>query len=102
MSKGKIKEIVIYRSAEGQSAAFVKEGLPQLQAMAAQFEGIHSHLTLQSTKDPELFLDIVEWESLDLAEKAALQMEEAMKQGDPTSEVKAFGKTEFFNHFKLI
>ncbi|WP_420388200.1 antibiotic biosynthesis monooxygenase family protein [Roseivirga sp.] len=102
MSKNSIKEIVIYRSQEGQSETFVEQGLPQLQGMASQFDGIKSHLTFQSTKEPELFLDIVEWESLEQAERAAQMMEEQMKKADPTAQIAGFGKTDFFNHFKLI
>ena len=102
MSKEHIKEIVIYRIKPQRSKDFMEKGLPELRQIAKGFTGMVSHTTHQCVGQPELFIDVVEWESLHYEEEAAKQMDAKMKAGEAPNMIDTYEKTEFFNHFKII
>ena len=95
-----VKEVVIYRIKPNQTETFVNQGLDELRNCAASFEGMIKHDTLVSAKDESVFIDLVEWDSLESAEKAAVQLDAKTKAGELPLMAQTFERVEFFDHFK--
>ena len=103
MSKtNSIKEVVVYRIKPNQTEVFLKKGLAELSNCVAGFNGLIKHDTLVSTKDDGVFIDLVEWESLEAADSAAAQLEAKTKAGELPLMNQTFERVEFFDHFKAL
>ena len=57
---------------------------------------------MRSAKDDSLFIDFVEWDSLESAERAAAQLDEKAKAGEMPLMAQTFERVEFFDHFKAL
>ena len=103
MSNSKsIKEVVVYRIKPNQTQAFIDKGLDELRTCASGFRGMLRHDTLVSAKDSRLFIDLVEWDSLESAEKASVQLDAKAKAGERPLMTQTFERVEFFDHFKAF
>lgn len=103
MSKSNtVKEVVVYRIKPNQKETFINRGLDELRNCAASFKGMIKHDTLISAKDEGVFIDLVEWDSLESAEKAAVQLDAKTKAGELPLLAQTFERVEFFDHFKAL
>ena len=94
-----VKEVVIYRIKPNQTETFVNQGLDELRNCAASFEGMIKHDTLVSAKDESVFIDLVEWDSLESAEKAAVQLDAKTKAGELPLDGSDFRARRIFRSF---
>ncbi len=103
MSKTKpIKEVVAYRIKSDQVEQFLQNGLPEMRQCVTGFKGSGLYQNFQSADDPQLFIDLVEWDNLENAKKAAKLMEARMMAGEMPNMTAAFEKIEFSGHFNLL
>ncbi len=103
MSNSKsIKEVVVYRIKPNKTDTFLDKGLQEISACVNGFAGMIKHETLVSAKDKGVFVDLVEWESLEAAENAASQLDAKTKAGELPLMAMTFERVEFFDHFKAL
>ena len=97
-----VREIVIYKIKADHVDSFPEKVLPEMRAFVMNCPGIMSYQSFKANKNHGIVADIVEWDSLEVAEAAAAEMKKRSEAGEFPEMAAAFEKVEFFDHFKLI
>ncbi|MEO1050369.1 MAG: antibiotic biosynthesis monooxygenase family protein [Bacteroidota bacterium] len=97
--KHPVLEMVVYKIKSDVVPRY-QEILEQARAEVSKFEGFIGYRTFRSSKDKGVFMDLVEWESLDLAMKAANQLESKEEFKPFLSAFESITIMEHFNFYK--
>ncbi len=95
----KTLEVVIYDIKPEFIAEYRTLHLPKFRELVSSFEGMISYQTLASCNQEGKHIDLVEWQDLASAVKAA-EMVKVMQQSDEfKGYLEAFDNVSFFHHF---
>ena len=94
----KVYEIVVYRIKAEYRNNF-EEVLQEARNCIMKFPGMIEHQTYRSSENELLFMDLVKWNSLEMAKSAAAQFEKIEELGPF---MQAFEEIKFMEHFELF
>ena len=95
-------ELVVYRIKPEQKARYVQTAIESFRQLVMGFEGFISYGFYGGSRDENLFMDFVRWQSLEHAENAAQQVKIIQQQPAYKDYLAAFEKLEIFNHFNNL
>lgn len=94
----KVYELVVYKIKSAYSDNF-DEVLREARSCIQKFPGMVEHQTYRSSESSLVFMDLVKWNSMEMAKNAAEQFE---KIEDLVPFMKAFEEIKFMDHFELF
>ncbi|UTW54623.1 antibiotic biosynthesis monooxygenase [Kordiimonas sp. SCSIO 12610] len=96
-----IVELVVYKIKQSMQATYVNTSIEEFREFVMSFEGCISYEFYKCMGEPNVFMDIVKWETLELAEKAARRVKIYQKRPEFSAYLASFETVDIFNHFNL-
>ena len=97
-----IVELVVYRIKPEMQDAYVTEAIEVFRKMVMKFDGFIRYDFYQNAKDANLFMDFVQWQTLEQAEAAAEAVKSIQQAPEFAGYLAAFEKLEMFSHFNPL
>ncbi|WP_196139043.1 antibiotic biosynthesis monooxygenase [Aliikangiella sp. G2MR2-5] len=97
-----ILEVVIYEIKPDFAKGYRLHHLPRFQELVKNLPGFISFRTLGNCNQHNLYLDLVEWKSLEHAVSAANSIQQIQKSKEYQGYLEAFDKVKMFHHFKPL
>jgi hypothetical protein len=101
-TKTTIAELVVYKIKENKIAHYKGDGINEFRTFINQFEGLISVKTHTSMKEEGVFMDLVEWESMDHALKAAEAFKQIEKDPKYAEMLGVFEEIKLFDHYNFL
>ena len=97
-----VVELVVYTIKPEMNRVYVNTAIEEFRKLVMGFEGFISYEFYQSSRNRNVFMDFVRWESLKFAEEAAKQVKILQKAPEYEEYLDSFASLEIFNHFNQV
>lgn len=97
-----VVELVVYKIKSEVSSIYVESIIDEFRELVASFEGFISYDVYRCSRDENVFMDFVKWETLELAEEAARKVKVYQQESKFSEYLASFESVEIFNHFDLL
>ena len=95
-------ELVVYTIKHEMNSVYVNTAIEKFRKLVMSFEGFISYEFYQCSRNKNVFMDYVRWETLECAEEAAKQVKILQKAPEYIDYLDSFESLEIFNHFNKV
>ncbi len=97
-----VLELVVYKIKDDKIDHYSVSGIEKFRAFIQQFDGLVKVQTYTSNKEKGVFMDLVEWEGMSCALKAAEAFKEIEKDPQHADMLSVFEEVKLFDHFNFL
>lgn len=97
-----VLELVVYKIVDDKIDHYSEKGIEEFRTFINQFDGLVKVQTYTSDKEKGVFTDLVEWESMDHALKAAEAFKKLEKDPKYAEMLSVFEEIKLFDRFNFL